>query len=1541
MRKLLKWGSVTVGMLLALVILLFLLFYFPPFQNWMVKQAARYASEQTGMAVSIEHVRLSFPLDLSLEGFKALKPNDSIPQKKDTIANVKQLIVNVQLLPLFHGEVNIQSLDFKQLKVNTDHFIPSTKIQGEVGRLYLGENAKVNWKDELAYVPVLHLHDALLDIALSDTVPPDTTPSTNFWRINAGKLDIQRSQLTLHLPGDTLSVDAKLGNLQAQNVKLNLGKGQYEVAHIDWSKGAFCLDQNFVVPKREGIDASHLSMQQLLLRADSFYYCDSELRLALRQCHFREKSGIVVDNLVGPVYMDSTLLRLDNLRLTTPNSKLQAKVNIALNAFDSVNPGTLSVIANGQLGKQDLMLLVASQMPQLRWAWPNYPLSLDANIIGNLKKAHIKKLNVLLPTAFRLNTNGTVANIDSPNQLFCNLRLKAQTFQSDFLTSLLGSSLPSTLALPWGVGFNGDLRMNGQQIASRFNLSQGGGNIHGQAAVNLQRMAYKVQLTANRFPLQHFVKGQPLHPFTGTLTARGLGTDPLSPTMRLKARARISSSRYGDYDLSNTDITANIGNGHLRADLLSENEQLNGHINIDALTGIRRLKATVGCDLTKADLYALKLSGTPLTVALCAHVDVASDLKNRHRIMGNVSDITITDKKKVFRPDDITMDVLSTRDTTHAEVTSGDLYLNMDARGGYERLLAQLKNVAREMDRQLTERYIDHERLRARLPLCQITFHSGNNNLLFQLLQRYDCTARNLAMELNSSPKAGLNGYVDIDSLVVDSIQLDTIRLKVNSDSTTTRYFAQVRNGKNNPSYTFNALFDGEIQPRGTSLLTRVYDKNDRLGIKVNLAADMQPHGVSVHLQGDPPILGYKEFSVNDSNYIYLRDDRRVSADMVLQSADGMGLQIFTNDEDTTALQDLTLSLHQFKLGEVLALLPYTPDVEGVFDGDFHIIKTTENVSLSSAVDVQDLVYQGWAMGDVSSEFTYMPKADGSHYVNGTLSSNDREVATFDGTYQSAGNGSLDASLDLDEMPLQLVNGFIPDKLFGFKGTGDGTLSVKGSLDKPVVNGEIYLDSAYVFSEPYGVEMRFANDPVTISNSKLLFENFEMFAHNNQPLNVQGSFDFSDMNAMNLDVRMRAQNFLLVDSKETFRSEAYGKAYVNFFGSMRGRVDNLQLRGRLDVLGSTSLKYNLKDSPLTTDNQFNDLVKFTNFEDTVADVVNRPPLTGFNMDLSIGIDEGAHMDCYLNADHSNYIDVSGGGTMRLQYNNIDDLRLTGRYTISEGEMKYSLPVIPLKTFTIHDGSYIEFRGEAMNPTLNITATEETKASVSSDGSQGSIVQFTCGVVVTQTLNNMGLEFIIDAPEDLTIHNQLQSMSKEERGKLAVTMLTTGMYLADGNTSSFTMNSALSAFLNSQINQISNSALRSLDVSFGMENTTDATGSIHTDYNFKFAKRFWNNRLRVIIGGKLSSGSNVEEDNQTFFDNVTFEYRLSDTSNKYLRLFYERESYDWLEGNVSKFGGGFTWKRKLSHFKDLFRWGKENKDYPPMMKNDSTAKTKQK
>ena len=184
---------------------------------------------------------------------------------------------------------------------------------------------------------------------------------------------------------------------------------------------------------------------------------------------------------------------------------------------------------------------------------------------------------------------------------------------------------------------------------------------------------------------------------------------------------------------------------------------------------------------------------------------------------------------------------------------------------------------------------------------------------------------------------------------------------------------------------------------------------------------------------------------------------------------------------------------------------------------------------------------------------------------------------------------------------------------------------------------------------------------------------------------------------------------------------------------------------------------------------------------------------------------------------------------------------------------------------------------------------------------------------------------------MTMQDELNTMSVEERGKIAVTMLASGMYLAGGNTSSFSMNSALSSFLNSEINNIAGSAMRSLGLDIGMtvDNSMNASGALHTDYNFKFAKRFFNNRLSFTVGGQVSSGAEMENarNNDSFFNNVELQYRLNEGASQYIRAFYNNNTYDWLEGLIGEYGVGFMWRRKLQNFKDIFRFKTDKQVVP--------------
>ena len=1556
MKKILKWIGIAVLTPLLLLIILAVLLYLPPVQNWAVQKVVAVASEKTGMEITIDHVDLSFPLNLGIDGFRAIKsadsahaPNDSLALTSDTIADIHRMVVDIRLLPLLKKKVIINQMLLQQAKINTNGFISDLRVKGELGELWLSSKG-IDLDRETAEINGARLADARLHIALSDTAAIDTTPGPQ-WKIIADSITVRHTDLTLSMPGDTLGVGLTFGHAVARHTDIDLGSGIYRVASLSWREGRLSYDDR-QQPATKGLDPSHLAMSHLSLDLDSISYTPEGTSLLIRQAAMKEKSGLEITGASGGVRLDPDFnnIRLQGMTLRTPDSDIMAEADIDFNVADAQNPGKMRLRLNAQLGKQDIMRFLGDMPQKFVERYPNHPLSIKGSINGNMQHMDFTGLDITLPTALHLTANGTAANLTDMSRLKADIRLSAQAHDLNFATAMIDPKLSGAYRIPQGMTLDGTLTADGTRYAADLTAHEGQGTIgmKGNAQIPLSakgelmtdQLTYDATVSIANLNLHHFMPKDSLYTLTADIKAKGHGTDILSSRSHLTADATVRQLQYGHWNLTNITANALLRNGRGRIGVTGHNELFDGTMGVDALLNTKKIEGTISADLDKADLFRMRLMDKPLTIGLCGHLDITSDMKETHHASGIVGDLYINDGKTTYHPGDIDLVLNTTPDTTFLRAQSGDFMVKLDARGGYERLLRQCTTLSDSVMAQFNQRVIDQPAIKRLLPTMTLHLESRRDNPIANLLKTNGIDFKELLVDLDCSPLTGLNGQSYLYSLNYDSIQIDTIRLNLTQKGDKLTYQGQVRNNRRNPQFVFNALFDGHVHEHGALAGLRYFDDHDKLGVRIGATAEMESGGIRFRLLPDRPTLGYKEFNLNPDNYIFLTSNKKIQAQVDLIADDHTGLKIYTENQDETMLQDLTLSVNSLDLGEITSVIPYLPRITGKLHGDYHILQDrNEHFSVASDMAVYDMTYEGSPIGNLSTELVYLMKEDDTHAVEARLMLDDEEFGLLSGTYQAGATkndaGKIDATFTMTRMPLSLANGFVPDQLVGLEGYGEGTLTIHGTTTHPDVNGEVYVDEAYLVSVPYGIRMRFDNDPVRIVGSRLLLENFGLYAYNDEPLNLMGSVDFSDTEHITLDLRMRARNLLLINARQEAKSIAYGKAFVNFFARMQGPLDELNMRGRLDVLGTTDLTYMLLDSPLSTDNRMDELVKFTDFSDTTQTVVTRPVPTGLNADLNINVSQGAHIVCNLNTEQTNYVDLMGGGDLRMRYN-AEGINLTGRYTLTSGEMKYSLPVIPLKTFAIKDGSYVEFTGDPMNPRLDITATERTKATVANEGGQSRSVAFDCGVVITKTLNDMGLQFIIDAPEDNTISSELATMSTEERGKIAVTMLTTGMYLADGNTGSFSMNSALSSFLQSEINSIAGSALKTLDLSVGIDNTTDATGSMHTDYSFKFAKRFLNNRLKLQIGGKVSTGQGDMGQNQSFFDNVTMEYRLNQDATQYVRLFYNQNVYDWLDGYTGEYGGGFIWRRKLDSFWDVFHfWKKDHKLTMPVRQTGTT------
>ena len=889
MKKALKWTALAVAIPILLIVLLAVLLYLPPVQNWAVKQVARVASEKTGMEITVEHVNLEFPLNLGVEGLRVLQPNDSLPQQKDTVADVRKLVVDVQLWPLLKKQVEIDALDFTDVTFNTTNFVPEARVKGKVGSLHLASHG-IDLKGETLRVNEAALADAKVDVQLSDTVPPDTSESKNFWKIQVDELAIDRSDVKVVMPNDTLQVAAHLGKVRAADGFFDLGKGDYQVKKLEWNEGALAYDDRYA-PTVKGFDYNHIQVSDVNLAVDSLSFCSPKLNLHLRSCSLKEKSGLEIKELSGPFALDSTKIYLPELKLRTSESSLDAHFVMDQNAFADSVPGKVHLTADGSFGKQDIMRFLGGMPTQFIRQWPNQPLTVKTVLSGNMERIEFTGLNAKLPSAFNINARGYVMNPTDMDKLKADVTLDAKTHNINFLTALVPPKTLDGIRIPQGIGVKGRFKADGTRYQADFLATEGKGSVKAKADIDTKGMRYQADLKASNLQLKHFLPSSDLGSFSGDVTLNGTGTDVFSPKTSLQATAKIRKFQYGQYNLDGMDAQALVRNGKVHADIDARNPLLKGMVTFDALTNTKNIKATVSADLSHADLYQLRIADEPLTVALCGHFDIATDMNDFYQVQGLASDITVTDSKQTYRPDDVVLDLLTRRDTTHAVVDCGDFHLDMDASGGYKQLMRVGEKLSAEVNKQFKEKHIDQMLLRQRFPTARIKLHTGNDNFFVRLLEREGYTFDKADIDMTTSPLDGLNGRMNILSLMADSMLLDTVRLNFVSDSTNITFNGQVRNNKKNPQFVFNTLFNGYLMEKGAGVNLRYYDSNDKLGVRLGAEAALEEHGIRLHMLSKDAVIAYRPARINDDNFVYLADNRRVSANLEILAEDGTGLE--------------------------------------------------------------------------------------------------------------------------------------------------------------------------------------------------------------------------------------------------------------------------------------------------------------------------------------------------------------------------------------------------------------------------------------------------------------------------------------------------------------------------------------------------------------------------------------------------------------------------------------------------------------------------
>ncbi len=1520
-RKLIKVVSAILLTPIALIMVVGLLLYVPSVQQWALRQVTSYAKETTGLDISTGKVRIAFPFDLKLNQLL-------ITQGTDSLLTIEEAIVDLDFSHLPKLQIGVDAIQLTKGKVNTRDLIASSRIAGTLERLHLNAES-IDISQGNVQLGNIILDGCHLDITLCDTtLTEDTIPSTPIkWELRIPNICIQESHIGILMESDSTSIMADIREATLDSAIVNLEKGIYQGASFVLCTDSIRYNRLNTPHTPQGFDPNHIHIDNSNIEVDNIHFLQNPLNLTcvLNQGSAQMVNGIRLDSISSQVYLNEENLTLHNLKLKTEESKITCDTNVDFKALNS-SEGELYANLHGQIGRNDVLWLGGNAIPNdIRNVYPHQPLNIWLNGKGNASDFELSNLRANFPSILDIQTSGNISNFQDSAHLNAALKWDISTGNLQCVSDYL--RLDSITLPPMGIHAKTCLT-NGRRVSADAFMHEKKGSVHLLGNIDLKSMAYELRGRVKNLTLNDFLPMDSLCILSVDTKISGWGTDMLATHTRLDAQIHANQWLYGSNDLSNIKLRARLEKEKGLIEFNSNNNVLKMDACAEALVKERKLNEASFClNLNRMDLYALQITQKPLSIGAVLQIKGKSDFKQTHSLHGKAEAMEMALADTTYHPLDINIDADLTPESIELSAQAGDLNIKMSSDEGQDSLLYKSRNFLTEIKRQTDSLRIDQDTLRTLLPHVNMQMTCGKNNPLHNVLRSlYGYTFSGIDLNVQASPDKGLHGKSYMTSLHTGGILLDSIQCHIAQDKDVTNITANVKNTPKNKVAVFETTLHARLKATGVELQSKFIDAKGKEGVNMGLKADVLKDGIRVHFTPLNPVIAYRNFTFNEDNFIQLTRQGRLNAHVDLLADDQTGLKLESSSSEEV-LQDISLSINHLNLNELIHVMPFAPNVEGFLHSDIHYLKVdSTNITLSTDTRVDSLVYEGTAMGDIGVNVIYFPNTDGSHHVNAITSQNDREIVSLSGLYQTVNEeGMIEGEATLNKLPMNLANAFLPKGLLRIEGYADGTLAVNGKFTEPVFNGALQTDSMYIASDDYSVNLRIPNDTLRVENSFLDFDKIEAYAVGKTPLTLDGNVDFRDFNNVNLSINVAARNYQLMNAPRTKQATAYGKVFVNLNSRIWGTTDNLKMRGLLSVLGNTEVTYILKDSPITVQDQLADLVTFCDFSDTTKAEPITMKRQNIDVQMNINIEQAAQVHCLLSENGSDYVNLQGGGTFNMTYDLQNDLQLWGKYTIQQGKMRYSIMAIPLKDFNISSGSYVEFQGDLMNPRLSIKASERLKASVTENNTPRNVA-FDVGLSLSQTLENMGLEFTLESPEDATMQNQLASMTAEERGRIAVTMLVTGMYMSDDFNlkSGFSYSNTLNTYLQSAINQIAGQAFRTVDLNFGIENSTTSTGSTTTDYSFSFAKRFWGNRISFIIGGKVSTGEDAVNNGQTIIDNVSLEYRLDKSATRYVRLYYDREYESLLEGELTEMGAGIVLRKRSDKLSELFRF-RQGKD----------------
>ena len=1559
------------GLLLAFAGLVFGL-YSLWFQQGAREAIVSAMNKKDGTSFALKSVRVKFPLQISLEGLELVEHGD-------TMMRAGAFDADISLLPLLTGKVDVKEARLNNARYQMGTRDSATCIVINAADVRL-DPASVRLVPMHIDVRHADMSEGTVDIYINPCPPPapPVTEPPSQMTIDARVIDLHDFTFRLNMMPviDSLGTHidyARLSDghidLLGQNIKVGDFSGHgldaayivpdsaaiaatkvstdstaskpwtVTVDRIDFDKVKALYTTRGYKPE-PGLDFGYIALDKGTLSVENFYNRATDVTVPL-SLSGTERCGVDL-SLGGTLKVSETRLNFDAVRLTTPKgTRLDATgmMGVGNPMEDTTLP--LAVTASGKASCADLGMMFPYLNPYFRGLSPSALVDADIDMRGNMARVEIGRLRLAVDGSLSIDASGDIADVLDPEHMSGHVQFGGKIGNLSPWRKMLAEALGEVRIPP--MTLEGDVDFGSDSYEGNIVARTREGRLALDGSFNGNYESYDLSLSTERFPVDAFMPGLGVGEISADIDARGRGLDLFSASTKADVNVDLRHVVYNRQTLRDIKGTVTLDKGQAAVNLVSHNP--GADLDLDAkgnLSG-NRYDWTAVIDSRNLDLHALGLSESPMAIAGRIDLDASVNAR-RYTLLSATLDIpalTYTDSIGPLKMKDVRARIDATETTTNVSMSNGDLYAYFASPDPLDSLLARMDVISAALDEQMKQRRIDIEQMQRALPQFSLNIDGGNKNVVSDYLAQSGIALRRFSVDaINDS-------IFTLDSRAIDlrmgQTKMDTITFDVRQNGNRLDYEGRLRNRPGTLDEWAQVDLNGYFRPGRLGMDLHQRNIQGKTGYQLGAYIDLSPADstATLHISPLDPTIGYQQWLVNEDNAIeynfatkhldaFLKMRSEVSSIELITEHAGEADEHLHGDKE-----NLLVRLTDIRIQDWINLNPFAPPVKGNLSADMKLNYHEGHLMANGKVSLAELFYGRQKVGNFDADMNMETMPGGKISADMALSVDGRKSLTLKGVLNDSTQTSpflLD--MTMIHFPLSTVNAFVPD-MARLSGTLNGEMNVTGKMTEPILDGYLQFDSTNVYVNMLGTSYALSDVRIPVEKNDIRMNNFTISGCNENPLYINGNVNMHSFSNVGIDLAMHANNMQIVKSDRAAKgAEVYGRGFINLDATAKGSLDYLDINASLQLNSGSNVTYVMTDAEEVIQSQStSEMVRFVNFNDSsavaAADSI-APSGMLMNINALVTVATGTTINVDLDTKGQNKIQLQSQGTLNYtQTPMMEEGRLTGRLNISKGFVRYTPPLMSEKLFKFDDNSYVAFSGDMLNPQLNIHAVDNVRANVTQEGQNSRLIYFDVALGVTGTLNNMDVVFDLSTDDDVTIANELQSMSPSQRASQAMNLLLYNVYTGPGTKANANLSgNPLYSFLTSQLNSWAANTIKGVDLSFGIDQynrTNQGVSQQTTSYSYKVSKSLFNDRFKIAVGGNYSTDVDANQNlAQNLFNDISLEYTLNKSGTMYVKIFRHTGFESILEGEITQTGVGFVYKRKIRRLSDMFRFKRRKK-----------------